>query len=259
MTKLHSRITAFLLALVASLLLMNATESPPEAAKVDPAAVKILQRMTDYVSKLQQFSVHTENTLEDVLDSGQRIDFDVAANVIVRRPNKLRAERIGERINQAFYYDGKSLTLYRPSEGVYATQQAPGSIEELLDYVREELGLDIPVSDLVYRNAFAILMQDVHSAVVVGKAVIGGITCDHLAFSRPDVDFQVWVADGNDPLPCKYVVTDTSTPELISTVSVMSNWNLTPGPADADFKFMPPEGAKAITFMPLDKTSGFGR
>ena len=174
-------------------------------------------------------------------------------------PTNSGLERVGELINQMFYYDGKSLTLYRPFDGVYATQPAPGTIEELLDYVREGLGMNIPVSDLVYRNAFAILIENVQSAVVIGKALIGGMTCDHLAFSRPDVDFQVWVADGNQPLPCKYVVTDTSTRELISTVTVMSNWNVAPTAADAEFKFVAPKEANPITFMPLDKTSGFGR
>ena len=214
--------------------------------------------MTDYMSKLQQFGVHTESTLEYWLDSGQRIDYDVAANVIVRRPNKVRAARVGELIDQRFYYDGKTLTLYRPSDGVYATVPAPGTIEEVLDYTREELGLVIPVEDLVYRNSFAILMQNVTSALVVGKSVIGGVTCDHLAFGRSDVDLQIWVADGDQPLPCKYIVTDPRTPP-VSTVTVMSDWNLDPAVADAEFKFVPPAGATRIEFIPIDKTSAFGR
>ncbi len=259
MAKMIVTVPGILIALGAIMLSMNSTEARAQAARVDPAAVEILQRMTKYVSTLEKFSVHAENTFEDVLDSGQRVDFDIAANVVVHRPNQLRAERVGELINQVFYYDGKSLTLYKPSDGVYATQPAPGTIEELLDYVREGLGMNIPVSDLVYRNAFAILIENVQSAVVIGKALIGGRTCDHLAFRRPDVDFQVWVADGNQPLPCKYVVTDTSTPELISTVTVMSDWNVGPTVADSEFKFVAPRGANPIKFMPLDNTSGFGR
>ena len=61
--------------------------------------------------------------------------------MIVSRPNKLHAERKGDLIDQTFYYDGKTLTLYNPSDKVYATEPAPGTIEELLDYARESLGL----------------------------------------------------------------------------------------------------------------------
>jgi len=222
-----------------------------QAVAVDPAATQILKRMTDYLGSLQKFSVHTQNSLEDLLDSGHRVDCEVSANVIVSRPNKLQAERRGDVIDQIFYYNGKTLTLYNPSDKVYATEPAPGTIEEMLDFARESLGLTVPVADLVYRNAFPLLMQDVTLGVVVGKAVIGGVKCQHLLFSRPGVDFQVWVADGGQPLPHKYVVTDTATPARMSITTVMSDWNVAPAVADARFTFVPPQGAKRITFMPL--------
>jgi hypothetical protein len=229
-----------------------------QASDVDPAAVNALQRMTDFVGKLKGFRVHTESTLEYWTASGQRIDHDVAADVIVRRPNKIRAQRVGELVDQSFYYDGTTLTLDNPTDGVYATVPAPGTIEELLDFTRESLGLVIPIEDLVYSNAFAILTQGMTSAVVIGKSVIGGVTCEHLAISRPDVDLQVWVAEGDQPLPCKYVVTDTRTPP-VSTVTVTSQWDLDPRTTDAEFTFVPSEAAQATTFITYDDVSAFGR
>ena len=235
------------------------TEARAQTPTVDPAATQILQKMTDYLGGMKQFSVHTQNTLEDVLESGQRVDLDVSAGVIVSRPNKLRAERRGDLIDQVFYYDGKTLTLYNPADKVYAAEPAPGTIEELLDFARETLGLLVPAADLVYRNAFPLLIQDVTFAAVIGKAVIGGVKCDHLLFSRPGVDFQVWVADAGQPLPYKYVVTDTATPNLLSITTVMSDWNTAPAAGDARFTFVPPQGARPITFMPLEISSGSDR
>jgi hypothetical protein len=171
--------------------------------------------------------------------------------VIISRPSKLHAKRKGDLVDQVFYYDGKTLALHNPSDKVYAMEPAPGTIEELLDFARESLGLTVPVADLVYRNAFGLLIQDVNFAKVVGKAVISGVKCDHLVFSRPGVDFQVWVADGGQPLPYKYVVTDTGTPALLSVTTVMSNWNVAPTVADSRFTFEPPQGARRIAFMPL--------
>ena len=249
---------AVLFALVVTTTSLNSAASEADTPVVDPAAVETLKKMTDYFSALQQFSVHTQSTLEDVLDSGERIDYDVAARVAVQRPNKLHSERLGDGVSQVFYYDGQSLTLYTPADATYATQPAPKNIEQLLDYTRESLGLLIPISDLVYRNAFDILMPGVNSATIVGKTMIGDLECTHLAFRRADVDFQVWVAEGEQALPCKYVVTDISTPALISTVTVMSDWDFTPLD-DASFKFSPPDGAKAIEFIPYDDTRAFGR
>ena len=260
MRKLNFKMASALFALgVLTLWAAVSTEARAQAPMVEPAAVQILQRMTGYVSNLQQFSVHTQNTLEDVLESGHRIDIDVSASVIISRPNKLRAERRGDLVDQVFYYDGKNLTLYNPSAKVYATEPAPGTIEELLDYAREALGLIVPVADLVYRNAFPLLMQDVTFAGVVGKTFINGVRCDHLLFSRPGVDFQVWVADGDRPLPMKYVVTDTENAGLVSVTTVMSDWNVGPAVADARFTFVPPQGVKSITFMPVLKGSGSSR
>ncbi len=254
------RMTAALFALVVLALLVSVSpEVRAQAPAVDPAATQILKRMTDYLGGLKQFSVHTQNNIEDVLDSGQRVDFDVSASVILSRPNKLRAERKGDLISQIFYYNGKTLTLYNPSDKVYATEPAPGTIEEMLNFARESLGLVIPTADLVYRNAFPLLMQDVTVAVVVGKAVIGGVKCDHLLFSRPGVDFQVWVADSGRPLPRKYVITDTGTPARLSITTVMSDWNVAPAAADARFTFVPPKGAKPIIFMRLETSSGSSR
>ena len=142
-----------------ALLVSISTVVGAQAPAIDPVAVKILQNMTDYVSGLQQFSVHTENTYEDQLDSGQRVDLDIGADVTVRRPNKLHAARSSDLNNQNFYYVGKTLTLYNSSKGVYASQPAPKTIEELLDYAREDLGVIVPAADLAYRGVYDILMQ----------------------------------------------------------------------------------------------------
>jgi hypothetical protein len=225
--------------------------SPATGSSIDPRADQILRKMCNYLGSLQQFSVHTQNTLEDTLDSGHRVDFGIAAKVVVSRPNKLRAERSGDLVDQIFFYDGKTLTLYNPSDKVYATEPAPGTIEEMFNFTRESLGLIIPIADLVYRNSYPLLMQDVTLATVIGKSVIDGVTCDHLLFSRPGVAFQVWVADDGQPLPYKYVVTDTATYARLSVTTVMSDWNIEPAADDTRFSFVPPKGVKQIAFMPF--------
>ena len=250
MSRSNFRMAVALFAL--GVLALSATVSTEVRAQaVDPAATQILQQMTDYLGSLKQFSVQTQNTLEDTLDSGQRIDLEVSASVTVSRPNKLRSERKGDLVDQVFIYDGKTLTLYNPSHNVYATEAAPGTYREMFIYLFESLGFAVPISDLVYPDAFELLMQDVTFATVVGKSYINGVKCDHLIFSRPGVDFQVWVSEGSRPLPRKYVVTDTATPGLMSFVTIMNNWDVEPGVEDVRFTFVPPKGAQEIDFLPF--------
>jgi hypothetical protein len=249
MTTTKFSMTAALLAL--TLAGMVPTVARAQAPAVDPAATQILKRMTDYIGGLQGFRAHTQNSVEELLGSGQRIDIEVSASVTVKRPNKLRAERTGELVNQDFYYDGKTLTLYDRANTVYATEPAPATLPGLLDYARQTLGLIIPASDIVYPNAFALLTQDLTVAFVVGKSEIDGVKCDHLAFRRPGVDFQVWVADGGPPRPVKLLVTDTSTPALLSVSTVIRDFEAAPDVADAQFTFVPPTGIQKIPFMHL--------
>lgn len=222
---------------------------PKQSPAIDQEAVELLRSMTDHLDSLKQFSVQARNLREDLSDSGHRVDFEVTSKVIVSRPNKLRAERVGHLTDQVFYYDGKTLTLYNASDKVYATEKAPGTIEETINVAHNSLGIGYPVSDLIHSNAFPLLMHDVTLAAVVGKEVINGVKCDHLLFSRPGVDFQVWIADSGPPLPQKYIVTDTGTPELLSIVTFISDWDAAPTVTDSLFTFVAPEGAKAISFM----------
>lgn len=243
------------IAVAAAMALPSGILNAQETA-IDQAAVDTLQRMTRFMGGLQQFGVHTQVTYEDQLESGQRVDFDVSAEMLASRPDKFYGRRTGELLSQEFFYDGNSLTLLNPGAGVYATEAAPATIEGMLDLARDELNLFVPASDLVYGNAFELLMEGVASAIVVGKTEINGKVCQHLAFSRPDVDFQVWIEDGERPLPCKYVVTDTATPVPLSVTTVMSGWKLSPAVQNETFAFTPPEGAQQIEFLRLESASG---
>jgi len=224
-----------------------------QAAGVDPEAARLLRRMSDYVGGLQRFSLDTENTLEAVLVSGQKIQFDGATKVTVERPNRLYAERSGD-ARQNFYYDGKTLTLYNPTENYYATVPAPGTIEGMLDFARDALDVVAPAGDLLFADAYARLMQDVTSGFVVGKTIVAGVECDQLAFRGPVVDWQIWIQGGDRPLPRKYVITTKDLAGWPQFTVVARNWNLAPDASDARFSFVPPQGAREVEFLPLNHT-----
>jgi hypothetical protein len=244
---------------VLTLLITVSTDARAQAPAVDPVAVQTLKRMTDFLDGLQRFSVNTQSIIEEMHSSGHRVDYDLLANVTVKRPNKMRAQRTGELMNQRFLYDGKTLTVYDPTKKVYATKTGLDTIEEMITFARETGGVLLPAADLLYRNAFPLLMQDVTLAVVVGKAVLDGVRCDHLLFSRPEVDFQIWVSEGKQPFPRKYVVTETATPSKLALTTFLSNWNTAPPVDDAQFKFVPPKGTQATTFLQLETTRGLNR
>ena len=95
--------------------------------------------MTTYMASLKQFSVRTENSLEVVTSEGQKIQFVAPAALTVSRPDKLKAERRGDIVDQSFFYDGKTLTLYNPGTKHFATVPAPATIDAMLEFASAKL------------------------------------------------------------------------------------------------------------------------
>lgn len=238
-----SAVTVFVLA--------GATPAFAQAPGIDPRAENLLRKSTDFLAQQKQLSVETRSSLEVVLVSGQKIQFDHTARQSIQRPNKLRAERGGDLVNQAFYYDGTSLTLSNPSDKYYATVKAPGTLEEMLDFARGELNIVAPAGDLVYKNSFEILMDGVTDGFIVGKGIVEGVRCDHLAFRAPHVDWQIWIEEGSQPLPRKLVITTRDVVNAPQFSVVITKWNLKPTFTPQTFTFTPPSGAKKIDFVPL--------
>ena len=224
-----------------------------QPAGIDPQATKLVKASTDFLASQKRFSVETRNSLEVVLTSGQKIQFDHVARLSVQRPNKLRADRVGDLVEQAFYFDGKSLTIFNPGEKYFATVAAPGTLEEMLDFARTRLDIVAPAGDLVYGNAYDILMTDVTQGFVVGKAVVEGVRCDHLAFRAPHVDWQIWIQEGKEPLPRKLVITTRDQPNAPQFSVVVTKWNLKPVFTPQTFAFRAPSGARQVEFLPLPK------
>jgi len=223
-----------------------------EGPSIEPEAARLLKRMTDYLGGLESFSLSTDNMIEEVLDTGQKIQYDFTSSIEIQRPNRLRADRTGDMLEQHFIYDGKSLMIYNPKDGYYAQAAAPDNIDDLLHFARDTLDIVPPSGDMVFTNAYELLMTPVTSGGVVGKSIVGGVRCDHLAFRTPLVDWQIWIADGDEPLPYKYVLTTMDDPALPQYLVLMSDWNVDPRFDETLFEISAPEGAQEIDFLRID-------
>ena len=222
-------------------------------ADVEPMAKSLLKNSMAYLAGLQKFEVVTHNSIEAVLETGQKLQFDTSAGAMVQRPDKLYAARLGELVDQEFFYDGKTLTLHDIDAGFYATLPAPDTLEGMLDFARISLDIVAPASDLVYADAFDILMDGVTSGFVVGSAWVDGGFCYHLAFSKPGTDFQIWVQQGDQPLPRKLVITSTDVMNAPQFTVHLTDWNVAPEFGEDKFKFVMPDDVVEIDFIILDE------
>lgn len=225
-----------------------ATQAQPSG--ISPEAQRILKASTDYLASQKQFSAETRNTLEVVLKSGQKIEFNHTGRMSAQRPNKLRSERTGDLVNQVFFYDGKTLTLYNPQDKVYAQVPAPDTLEGMLDFARTKLDIVAPAGDLLYKNSYDLLLDGATEGFVVGKAVIEGVRCDQLAFRAPQVDLQIWIQEGAQPLPRRIVLTTRDLQNAPQFAVTVTKWNLKPTFDAQTFAFKPAAGVKQVDFLP---------
>ena len=246
----HSLRGRLLPALVAAAALWPAMSSAQPAA-IDPEAVALLRRSTDYLASLKQFRVDASSSIEAVVDNGQKLQFDHHVAVTVQRPNKMRVERIGEIISQVFTYDGKSLSVSMPGDGYHATVAAPATLEAALDFARDQLNVVAPGADLMHNDAFEVLTVGLTSAFFVGEAVVAGVRCDHLAFRNAEVDWQICIEQGAKPLPRKFVVTSKRMAQAPQFTVFMTKWDTAPKVTDAMFTLAPAKGSTKIDFVPV--------
>lgn len=88
----------------------------------------------------------------------------------------------------------------------YAQVEAPGTVDQLVDMLRDKYHRPVPVADLLTSDPYKELMPRIVDVKDPGSKVIRGVECDHL-FRTQDVDWQVWIAQGARPYPCRYVIT----------------------------------------------------
>ena len=93
------------------------------------------------------------------------------------------------------------------NKNIYTRVEIPGSIDHLVDELKDTYNRPLPAADLLLVNAYDELMADVIEVKDLGSGVIGGIECDHLAFRAREVDWQIWIAKGDRPHPCRYTIT----------------------------------------------------
>jgi hypothetical protein len=227
-----------------------AQDKPAEApaAAVDPRALATLKKMGACLAAARQFSFTAEDMLDRVLPDGQRIQYSVSRRFQVRRPDALLADSQGDLVNVLFVYDGKTVAVHDRSGNVYATLPAPETIDKTIDLLATRYSLTMPLSDLFFSDPCVALLPFVRSGMYVGKHPVRGVPCHHLAFRQENVDWQIWIQDGETPLPRKVVITYKELPGDPQFIAFLDNWNL--AAPDARFEFTPPAGAQKTELTP---------
>lgn len=211
-----------------------------------PEARKLLKAMSDYLAAQKALSFSYDANLQVVTNTEQKLGLASSGTVILSRPDKVHTTRSGGFVESEALFDGKMLTLVGKNVNKYTQVEMPGTVDQLIDELKDKHGLPLPAADLLMTNAYDELMQGVYDSKDLGSGVVNGHECDSLAFRKDDVDFQIWVAHGEQPFPCRLAITSREVKGAPEYTVQIRDWKSGDAVMLDDFSFKNPTNAEKI-------------
>jgi hypothetical protein len=223
----------------------------PATSAEDSAAQNILKTMADYVSRQENLSLKYDADVEVVTPAVEKIQFSASGDVTLSRPNKFRISRTGGYADVELVSDGATVTVHDRDGNQFAQVSAAGSFDEVVERLRAEAPVELPGADLLLSKPYEELMAGVLEAKHIGRGVVEGIECEHLAFRNLDTDWQIWIEVGERPVPRKYVITSKAVGAAPQYTLRLREWKTGVSPAADAFAFKPPEGSSGVAITLL--------
>jgi hypothetical protein len=221
-------------------------EAPAQNDVTAQNAKKLLKAMSDYLAAQKNISLSYDSVFEVVSKDQQKLQLATSGTAVLNRPDKIRTTRKSGFSDTEMVYDGKTLSILGKGQNAYVQTEAPGTIDTLIDQLRDKFHRQLPGADLLQSNVYDALMTDVTDVKDLGSGVINGTECDHLAFRAKETDWQIWIAQGPNPYPCRYVITTKGVDQAPQFTLEIRDWKAGAGAAASDFSFKPPAGAKRL-------------
>ncbi|HEY4042739.1 MAG TPA: DUF2092 domain-containing protein [Rhodopila sp.] len=220
--------------------------TPPKPAISEDARAALAQMGKALLAKEFSFHAHTIRVYENHGDEQLHIVHDFT--VTTRRPDRLLIVGTGDDGPRKVIYDGSTVVLALDGGEAYASLPVPNTIQQMMYVVMGRFGLDFPLADFLTDAPDKAFLTGVTAGREVGTVTIDGVPCRHLVFSQPPgIELELWI-EKDRAVPRRLIVIDDALPGRPNFVAEMSDWNFGVHPADADFAFTPPEGARRIEF-----------
>jgi hypothetical protein len=243
-SKSPARARTWLAAIGVASAMALASVSAAHAGEAEAKA--LLQGMSDYMAAQKALTFKYDTNLEVVTKEGQKLALASSGAIELSRPDKIRATRAGGFADVELLFDGKTVTLLGKNLNAYAQAESPGTVDQLVETMRDKFHRPLPAADLLSADPYKVLMEGVTDVKDLGSGVIRGQECDHLAFRAEEVDWQIWIAQGKAPYPCRFVVTSKKVDGGPQYTVDVRDWKAGADVEPGDFTFTPPKDAKLV-------------
>ncbi|WP_431281900.1 DUF2092 domain-containing protein [Humitalea sp. 24SJ18S-53] len=219
------------------------------APPLDPAIVNAIRAMGATLSAAPALTVRMTSLREAPLPEGQMVLLGATTVAAVQRPNRLNAISGSDLGSIAVWFDGTTLSVLAPVANTYSSTPLAGSIEQMLTALDDRYGIDLPLRPLLANDPAEILLPVGTSGRLLGRTIVGGVACDHYALRNTAADWEIWIATGPRPVPCRVSVVARGVPDAPRLILEFEAWNLQPRLGARDFAFTPPRGAVRVPLL----------
>ncbi len=224
----------------------NPAPQPAPSAGSAPDPLQLLKKMSDYMGREAQLKMTVDETFDEVLATGQKIQMSNQRVIQVKRPDKIAVDVNGAGIQRRIVCDGNNFTAIDLAKNAYTTIPMNGSLDSVMEQLAQRYGMAQPVEDLLYSDIYGRLSGKIVSAQFLGAEDIAGHNCNHLAFTQAGLSWQIWIEAAGQPVPRKVVITYDSTPGRPQYTLTISQWGAPDGVPDSAFQVdIPPNAVPA--------------
>ena len=214
----------------------------------DARAIEVLKSMSAFNGSLDRFTINSVSMTDARLGAGLIVTNVAEVEMNIDRPGSAHI-RVFDGVNaKELFFDDGTFTVYNSENSYYAQAEIPKDLDAAMKFTVEDLEVDAPLLDLMYRDAAEYLVTSQETILyLTDKARVGGVDCHHLAIRGPESDVQLWVQEGDKPMLRKIIITskwEGGSPRFVANLS----WDTNPEFGDRVFQFKAPEGATNIGF-----------
>ena len=210
-------------------------------------ARSILKAMSEYVGSQSVIELSFDSSIEVITPELEKIQFTNSGGATLSRPDRMYAHRVGGYSEVELFFDGKKVSIYGKDTNGYAQFEGPTTVDTLFDALSLGHGVALPGADLLRSQSYELLVADVIEAKYLGRGIIDGRKCEHLAFRNFDTDWQLWIETGERPVPRKLVITSKTINSAPQYTVRIKEWKTGGVPAAGVFSFSPPAGAQQLS------------
>jgi hypothetical protein len=224
----------------------------------DQQAMDILQNMARTLAETKQFRVTLRSSYDAPQENGQMVEFGAMREIQVKRPDKLRVDvQKSDGDQRIMVFDGQQIIVHNATENVYARAAKEGTVDDAVKYLVGILKTPLPLARLFLTGLPGDMERLVGEIDYVEVNMLTDVPTDHLAVRTRDVDFQIWIARGKQPLPRRIVMTYKNFKGDPQFRADFSDWDLSAKGVKGPFTYTPPANAEQVPMIVRDRKAAY--